>query len=77
MQNDTMGYPLPGPDYYRRQADICLALSRLAKDPLMAVALIANAEKFLAKATETECGDELPPHVIDGDQSDEHDIELN
>jgi hypothetical protein len=77
MSKCTMGHPLPAPDYYRRQANICVALSLLAEDLLVAVALIEKAEEFLVKARQTECGDEFPPHVIDCDRSDENDTEFD
>jgi hypothetical protein len=47
---------MPGPEYYRRQADICLALSLLGEDPIIAEALIGKATAFLAKAKEVEPG---------------------
>ena len=77
MSNYTMGHLLPAPDYYRRQANICMALSLLAEDLLVAVALIEKAEEFLVKAGQIECGDEFPPHVIDCDRSDENDTEFD
>jgi hypothetical protein len=63
-----------GSDYYRRQADICLALSLMGEDPMIAVALIAMARELLEKAEEAERGAEVPPpHVTDRDPSDDGD----
>lgn len=64
---------MPGPEYYRRQADICLALSLLGEDPIIAEALIAKATEFLAKAKEIEPGAQhppSPPQEIDRDDVD-------
>jgi hypothetical protein len=60
---------MPGPEYYRRQADICLALSLLGEDPLIAEALIAKANEFLDRAKEAERGLEspLPPSPLTGE----------
>lgn len=61
------------PGYYRRQADICLALSLLAEDPVTAMELIAKAEEFLAKA---RLADRVhhdfaaPRHVAERDDSE-------
>ena len=62
---------MPGPDYYRRQADICLGMSVLGEDPAIAAALIALAKEFLAKAEAAERADSAPlPHVIDREESE-------
>jgi hypothetical protein len=45
---------MPGPEYYRRQADICLGLSLLGEDPFIAEALIAKATELLERAKEAE-----------------------
>jgi hypothetical protein len=66
-----------GREYYRRQADICLALSRLAEDPIMAEALIAKANEFLAKAAEAGRDADVPVPsrvVIEHDESDGDDV---
>jgi hypothetical protein len=52
---------MPGPEYYRRQADICLGLSLLGEDPFIAEALIAKATELLEKAKEAERRVEGPP----------------
>jgi hypothetical protein len=51
--------PLLRPNYCRRQADICLGLSLLAEDSVVAMELIAKANEFLVKAEEAERGDGL------------------
>jgi hypothetical protein len=51
---------MPGPEYYRRQADICLGLSLLGEDPFIAEALIAKATELLERAKEAERGTEIP-----------------
>jgi hypothetical protein len=68
---------MPGREYYRRQSDICLALSRLAEDPMIAEALIAKANEFLAKAAEAGCGADVPVpsrDVIEHNESDGDDV---
>ena len=68
---------MPGPEYYRRQADICLALSLLREDPIIAEALIGKATEFLAKAKEVEPGAQRPPsppREIDRDDPDGVDV---
>jgi hypothetical protein len=69
--------PLLGPGYYRRQADICLGLSLLTEDSVIAMELIAKANEFLAKAQEVERNDEVqvpPAHVVDCDELDGGDV---
>jgi hypothetical protein len=51
---------MPGPEYYRRQADICLGLSLLGEDPVVAEALIAKATELLERAKEAERATEDP-----------------
>ena len=65
------------PNYCRRQADICLGLSLLAEDSVVAMELIAKANEFLAKAQEAERNDEVqvpPAHVVDCDELDDGDM---
>jgi hypothetical protein len=59
MPND-MEPVMPGPGYYRRQADICLGLSLLGEDPFIAEALIAKATELLERAKEAERAADIP-----------------
>ena len=67
-----------GSDYYRRQADICLALSLMGEDPAIAVALIAMAKELQKKAEEAGRGDDGPRRWSDDiarDRSREGDVD--
>jgi hypothetical protein len=69
---------MPGPDYYRRQADICLGLSLLGEDPFIAEALIAKATELLEKAKEAERGTAIPvppSQLIGRDEIDGVDVD--
>jgi hypothetical protein len=57
---------MPSIAYYRRQADMCLKLSRLTGDPLETHLLLEMAQFYHDRAAELERDEpELPPaHMI-------------
>jgi hypothetical protein len=52
---------MPNPEYFRRQADICLRLSLVASDDEVSNRLIAMARSYMAK------GDALERDAPDGE----------
>jgi hypothetical protein len=57
---------MPTPEYFRRQADICLRLSLIASDDEVSSRLIVMAQDYKAKAdaVEAESKSPLPAMVI-------------
>src|SRR5262245_28163423 len=46
--------PMPNPEYFRRQADICLRLSLIASDDEVSNRLMAMARSYMAKGDALE-----------------------
>lgn len=62
---------MPGPDYYRRQAQICASLALANRDPSVIGRYNAMALEHLAKAEELEPPSRhLPPLAVGENGSD-------
>jgi hypothetical protein len=68
---------VPGPNYYRRQADLCFRLALLAEDRTVAELLALKGMQFLAQAEDAgnEAGILTPiSHLVEREPPDDGDV---